>query len=96
MFIITDHETNIKARAAAAAIPKTRVSNPTIIASDAPLVDWAVELGEAVDEELELVTTVVKDCVALLVAAPLEVRFAAGTDEVALDVMDEAAIEEVS
>jgi len=76
---------NDKARVAAAAAPKTRISN-AVIASDAPLVDtWAV-VGKAVDREtgLKLGTTLVGTDVGLR-----DVLVAAVGDDVIFDEDDE-------
>ena len=89
--ISTDHQTNTKARVAAAAAPKTRISNAVIVPDE----DWAVGLAE-VDgvTGLALVTAVVRVGVdppvllpAVLVALTVNVleEFAAMVDDKEVD-----------
>lgn len=96
--MISDHQTNDKAKVAAvaaAAAPKTRISNP-VIAPDV-LVDWEVVGPAEVDkgEGLALVTTVVKAGVALPVVLPVMslVAVTEADELVEFDAMDDANIE---
>jgi len=85
-----DHQTNDKAKVAATAAPKTRVSNP-IIAPKAPLADWLVVLAELVGE-LEITTvvmTLVADALPVLVVTILP----AEADELAVDKGNDTEVE---